>query len=317
MSNFKGFTVCSVCSNQIAQELPTERDGRHINCSRCGQFFISGTAAATVENWPVERRMNVSGWIREKNIVGEHPDVDSTDLERLAAQPRFRFVELADKVLLYALSLEERKGALVSFDESAFQALAPTTHDKEIFQIRDYLVDEDFISVDIRNVGQIKFRPKGYIHCEQLQARQVASAQVFVAMWFDSSMTKAWNTGFVPAVEAAGYNALRVDGVEHNGKVDDRIIAEIRRSRFVVADFTGHRGGVYFEAGFALGLNLPVIWTCRNDHLNDLHFDIRQYNMIAWGEPLELARRLQHRIEATIGDGPQKVMRNGWEERLA
>ena len=33
-------------------------------------------------------------------------------------------------------------------------------------------------------------------------------------------------------------------------------MAEIRRSRFVVADYTGQVNGVYFEAGFALGLGL-------------------------------------------------------------
>ena len=73
-------------------------------------------------------------------------------------------------------------------------------------------------------------------------------------------------------VRAAGYDPLRIDRVEHVAKIDDEIVAQIRRSRFVLADFTGHRGGVYFEAGFALGLNLPVIWTCRQDAVDQLHF---------------------------------------------
>jgi len=38
--------------------------------------------------------------------------------------------------------------------------------------------------------------------------------------------------------------------------------------RFIVADFTGQRGGVYFEAGYALGLRKPVIWTCKRDWFN-------------------------------------------------
>ena len=33
----------------------------------------------------------------------------------------------------------------------------------------------------------------------------------------------------------------------------------------MVCDLTGYRGGVYFEAGFAHGLGLPVIYTCRKD----------------------------------------------------
>jgi hypothetical protein len=53
--------------------------------------------------------------------------------------------------------------------------------------------------------------------------------------------------------------------------VDDEIIAEIRRSRFLVADFTCEpekvRGGVYFETCFAMGLNIPIIWTCKDTSL--------------------------------------------------
>ena len=82
----------------------------------------------------------------------------------------------------------------------------------------------------------------------------------------------------------------------------------IRRSRFVVADFTGQRGGVYFEAGYALGLGLRVIWLCRDGELKDVHFDTRQYNFLVWkaGEYADLAKRLQNRIEATLGRGPIK-----------
>jgi len=33
----------------------------------------------------------------------------------------------------------------------------------------------------------------------------------------------------------------------------------------MICDLTGYRGGVYFEAGFAYGLGLEVIYTCRKD----------------------------------------------------
>jgi len=72
-----------------------------------------------------------------------------------------------------------------------------------------------------------------------------------------------------------------------------------------VADFTGRRGGVYFEAGFALGLNLPVFWICRKDDLKKLHFDIRQYNFIIWEKPEELTKKLKDTIQAIIGTGPR------------
>jgi hypothetical protein len=95
----------------------------------------------------------------------------------------------------------------------------------------------------------------------------------------------------------------------HLNKVDDEIIAEIRRSRFLVADFTCNpgqvRGGVYFEAGFAMGLNVPIIWTCRDTSKKDLHFDTRQYPHIVWKDSTDLYTQLTARIGALLGDGPK------------
>jgi nucleoside 2-deoxyribosyltransferase len=68
----------------------------------------------------------------------------------------------------------------------------------------------------------------------------------------------------------------------------------------VVADFTGDRGGVYYEAGFAQGLGIPVIWTVREDWLDRIHFDTRQYNHIHYATPEELRKALKNRILATI-----------------
>jgi nucleoside 2-deoxyribosyltransferase len=86
----------------------------------------------------------------------------------------------------------------------------------------------------------------------------------------------------------------------------DKILGDIRMAPFVVADFTGHRNGVYLEAGFARGLGLPVIHTCRSDELDNAHFDTAQLNHVVWTTPDELRSKLFHRIAGTIGLGPQK-----------
>ena len=90
-----------------------------------------------------------------------------------------------------------------------------------------------------------------------------SSDKVFVAMWFNPSMEAAREIGIKPAILNTGYTPLLIDEKTDVDKIDDEIIGEIRRSRFLVADFTygdnGIRGGVYYEAGFALGLGLEVI----------------------------------------------------------
>ncbi len=124
--------------------------------------------------------------------------------------------------------------------------------------------------------------------------------QVFVAMYFDESLTPAYDQGIAAALADTGYSPLRVDREQHNDKIDDKIIAELRRSGLVVADFTGHRGGVYFECGYAMGRGTPVIWCCRKSDIGQAHFDTRQYNHIVWNEPADLREALVDRIRATV-----------------
>ncbi len=135
----------------------------------------------------------------------------------------------------------------------------------------------------------------------KLGATGTNSRTAFIAMSFDHSLDSAFSDGIEPAIREAGYESLRVDKVHHNEKICDRIVVEIRRSRFLVADVTMQRQGVYFEAGFAMALGLPVIWSCREDDLMNVHFDTRQYNHVVWKDPAQLRAQLRDRITATIG----------------
>jgi hypothetical protein len=149
----------------------------------------------------------------------------------------------------------------------------------------------------------VRLNVDGWNYVAELQRARAGTdpLQAFVGMAFRDDVKAAYTEGIEPGIQDAGYNSLRIDRKEHNNKIDDEIFAEIRKSRFVVADFTHHRGGVYLEAGFAQGLDLPVIWTVRKDQIKKCHFDTRQYNHIDWTTPQELRERLRLRIEATIG----------------
>ena len=152
---------------------------------------------------------------------------------------------------------------------------------------------------------------------EQLRERS-SNEQVFVAMWFDECLKEeAYKEGFAKGIAQAGYAPYRVDqDTHHSDKLDDRVLAGIRHSRIVVADFTCDvanvrrkrtglaNGNVHYEAGFALGLGLPVIYTCREDCKAYLNFDTRQINHILWTDADDLARQLQTRLEGQFGHGP-------------
>jgi nucleoside 2-deoxyribosyltransferase len=148
---------------------------------------------------------------------------------------------------------------------------------------------------------------KGWERLEELKRSGHSSNRAFVAMWFERKMDDLWAKAIEPAILKAGYRPLRIDRHEHVNRIDDEIIGQIRRSRFMVADFTGQRHGVYFEAGFMMGLGRTVIWMCSKDGLKELHFDVRQFNFIDYASLEEAETRLYNRILAIEGEGPGAV----------
>jgi nucleoside 2-deoxyribosyltransferase len=137
---------------------------------------------------------------------------------------------------------------------------------------------------------------------ENLQNSAIDSKQAFVAMWFDKSMNDYYEDGIKKAIEDADYVPIRIDLKEFNNKICDELIAEIKRSKFLIADFSGLRSGVFFEAGFAKGLGREVIFTVRKEDVEELkeHFDTRQYNHIVYDSLEDLRKKLYNRIGATI-----------------
>jgi hypothetical protein len=74
-------------------------------------------------------------------------------------------------------------------------------------------------------------RPKGWLRLDELQTKEVRSSQAFVAMWFNETTEEPYLNGLYKAIYDSGYDPRRVDQKHHHlNKVDDEIIAEIRRS---------------------------------------------------------------------------------------
>jgi hypothetical protein len=178
--------------------------------------------------------------------------------------------------------------------------------DGELRALLDYLEVAGYVTLG-KTLGatiDINLGVSGLIQFES-ELESIESSNVFVAMWFAGELNSLYETAIAPAIERWGYTPVRIDRREHNNRIDDEIISEIRRSRFVVADFScgtdGARGGVYYEAGFAAGLGKSVIFTVRVADLDRVHFDTRQFNHIVWDDPESLRVGLENRIGATIG----------------
>ena len=305
---------CLVCNEHTAKVVASSAGGSfQVTCSYCGNYSITSSALFTLQNNPLtlSQVVNARGWIRENQSIMLHSD----DLDRLKTLKSPTVAERADKLLL-ALSKESKHiGGVfeISHQEAPNAKWIAYSWSENVQEVRYLLLQymtatKGWLSnlVPQGLTAVIQIAAVGYDRLEALRFGDVKRVTGFCAMWFADEMTPVWGDAIRPGITASGYEPLRIDGVEHNNKIDDEILSNIRASRFVVADFTGERGGVYFEAGFALGLGIPVIWTVRDDALSKVHFDNRQYNFIVW-KPEDLpdfARRLQLRIEATIGRGP-------------
>lgn len=290
-------------------------------CPRCGNYSITHEAATNIEGARMSKqdRAKVAAYLRERTLRGDsririlsqqYPDREfDTPVVTLDEIIKDRFPctvsERLDRALKNLHRLSEHLGDEIVLDMEVDGPVLFAEHKDSFNFLAETLQEAGWVKLNptFGESGGITLTARGLERIAELERNIVGkeSIQAFVAMWFDSSLDKAWEDGFEKSCDAAGgYKALRMNLKEHNQKICDAIIAEIRKSRFLVADFTGHRGGVYFEAGYALGLGIPVIWTCREDELEKTHFDTRQYNHVVWKDEKDLFVKLKRRIEATI-----------------
>jgi hypothetical protein len=293
---------CSICGTSASLRPPTG-DLADVTCPRCGNYRITDTTVRLLLEPPITSPGAISGWIRRQNALGVTPRIDSDTVPMLRALTKPPFRERVERFLVLAAETVRTLDQWFKPGEPEFIGVSYSDSQQELVVIIDYLKQEGLLT----NIGIPQgehLTAKGYIAADELRAKRAASSQAFVSMWLDVSMQSIYERGLSVGIRSAGFSPLLIPKKEHANKIDDEIIAEIRRSAFIVADFTGQRQNVYFETGFAIGLGFPVIWTCRQDEIKNLHFDIRQYNSIDWKDEGELAIRLQRRIEAMLGRGP-------------
>ncbi len=288
-----------------------------------GNYAITQDAQFKLpEGWLDDsEKARLTTWlIDQRNMGVRYPLVSEDIFEEVRSRPPLPIHERANRLLRFIAEQTKTIGTAynTSNENPAAYAWSESIGKSEIQYLIHYLFKAKALEIPIGAFPplvdtteipyEVMVSVEGHSQIE-LQGTNTDSTQAFVAMWFHDSTNDAYEKGIVPAIREAGYKPLRVDRKEHINKIDDEIIAELRRSRFLVADFThgndGARGGVYYEAGFAHGLGLPVIFACSEDSVKTLHFDTNHYNHIVWKTPAGLREMLKNRILAVIGEGPE------------
>lgn len=309
--------LCLLCGQELSDSnlsiTPiSSNDTYEISCLMCGRSRLTWEAKLEIDGLEEQERVDLASWVQDLNIRGRKPPTicsskyDGSDetahdyrinqiLETLV--PR-TFAERLDRIMenlgIMTGTADKRMGVS---DLAIYACHASSV--QQMYYYLNALEERQWLRKISSNWGSMQITPSGWMRIDALRSVGSKSDQAFIAMSFKPALEPIWRDGLYEGIKAAGYRPIRVDKDEHNEKICDRIIAEIRRSAFLVADVTRHRQGVYFEAGYAMGLGIPVIWTCQKREKNRCHFDTRQYNHIFWETPEELAKALEHRIRAT------------------
>lgn len=326
---------CFFCGSTELRDTASHAGGLYMyKCPVCGWVRLRGDTLVLGDYLG-----SLSG--REKRIAsiclrneherrGANQPKESLTLDQLELMVKqYRELDALEK-MDKALEIIDRRSQYIgaqqkvnlSLDFSLFHCSEP----KELHSILRYLEQSMLIEAsDPPNPhNDLRITSKGYERLRELKRSGKDSRQCFVAMWFTQDMANVYEKAIRPAIEyieegqsEPRFKALKIDQKEHTNDINDEIIAEIRRSRFMVCDLTGYRGGVYWEAGFAYGLGLEVIYTCREDWIKPktetegdkvkviqegIHFDLEHRARIAWKEDglFDFQDKLSKKIMAVI-----------------
>jgi hypothetical protein len=295
-----------------------------IDCPQCGTYRLSYLAIPAAYSypgtpksypWSPELRRALSCAARQASEAGQPIEIKETNAAQHAGgHSKTRAADNITRLLFLIATRSERPGGSATLDKSTDFTLIDCHSKKEFDQYLTWITQAGLatwepVATRLNASGSpitgptiaVSLTMEGWREVQPVSRVGGIPGRCFVAMWFDPSMVDAFELGISKAVTDCGLPApIRIDRKEHNNQITDEIIAAIRDAEFVIADFTGNRGGVYYEAGFARGLGRPVIHCCRDTDFDERHFDTKLINHIKWSDYTDLREKLAHRIKATI-----------------
>jgi hypothetical protein len=303
--DLKSCAICDWPPDLVKVQSSDLSYGFEIGCPRCGRYDLVGPEAVIeCSLWTPDFKNALACAARQASESGQPLRITSANAAELAQRHmNTRVSDNLERLLLEVARRAGRPQRSSRFYPGSDYTLIDCFSGPEFRWYTECLENQQLASREEGGLFvELTLSVEGWKRVQPFPRPGGLPGRCFVAMWISDETRVAYEGGIVPAVLESGFKPTRIDQKEHNNEIPDEIIAEIRNSEFMVADFTGQRPGVYFEAGFAMGLGRKVIWCCRKDEIDKLHFDTNHRNHIDWQTPEELRKRLYDRIRATILD---------------
>jgi len=285
--------TCPICDEQaVSNQRDSARPGlRSIECSRCGRYLLAPSDfIANSEGRDV--RYLLSAYLREHSDGIKELIVNDSLIQSVLPELKEYNVERKiGKVLLYLGKYSEYPGSYVSLVGELFP-VAYARNQSEFVFYRDHLEERGYI--EKKSNDRIRLTAKGWNELYKMRRQGRDSKECFIAMSFREEYDKLY-LALQKGVDLAGrgYSAARLDDPQSPELIDNALIAKMKNSRFMIADFSANNAGVYFEAGYMRGLGRHVISTCKkldaqgklvDKKGEDLHFDVEHYPTLFWEE---------------------------------
>jgi hypothetical protein len=287
---------CIVCKNPNCARQPGIGDFARYNCPRCGVFALAGSAEAEIESKLAEKPLRaslMSHALQRMQRPGVQPRlITSDELPSFWREERLPTPQQqADNLILW---IGNHQTTAFDYAENAMTAIAAiigasiSERGEAGFEwLNSELSQKDWYKLVDRTGGRIGLRLTiaGWERYNLLKKTSLESRTAFMAMKFgDAELNRVVDACFRPAVRRTGFELQLLTDRQPAGIIDDQIRAAILSARLVISDLSHGSHGAYWEAGFAEGLGLPVIYSC-NKRVWDTektHFDTNHLVTILW-----------------------------------
>ncbi len=303
---------CPVCLNSADRSSEDQNDVATIDCPQCGVFTVTHEAlreltANRVDGAWARPRAEMSAWIlRNPNVL-----ISSDVLEDLLSLPASPLLERVSRLMTLVERVTDYLSQEVELSERRLQGVSSSVHGEELGALLSYVRSRGWIAVDLPSAGcalpdrlRVRLTSEGLIELDGKRARFTRLSHACIAMGGDEALEDAYVRGTETAIRLAGYEPVGLPRTPEEGLPDDAVAAAIRGCRFVVIDATLKHESLFYVAGFAAALKLPIIWTCREDVREGLPAGVLQPACILWSSAEDLRDRLTSRIKSLLGIGP-------------
>lgn len=329
---------CFFCQNKESKRKRTGGDTWHYICPCCGEYEVTGSARQVILASPeYNKKLNQLASLSAERTLQRKGSfllgTDTTPQNTMLNYEDFlknypsNFMEQHDRALLNLARLANFSPICAIDNRGKYPAVLFCDSPSKMLIFLKVLKNEGYVDFSeqilsgIRLMGSLFLTVEGFKYVRSLGKDISKRQHAFVAMWFHDEM-KLYTQEVQKAIRQAGYEPYIANQDSYNGLIMDKVLNKISEARFVIADLTslpekdsctGVRGGVYYEAGYAAGLGLQVILTCREDVTARIHFDLKQFLGIFWKETddgkltalgFDFVDFLKNHIIKTVGPGP-------------